>query len=153
MGRERGDPVWHETVAAGSPTRAATVRIPRAGTFTFWYATTRQHGRCSALGLPAGGWAGGPGGEHVGGSLPGCYPTPAQINADQVEHGGGPVSAITGIDDNASDVTVDGAPRRIYFGVVDGRGRRCEWSTPRPADPRRSRTATCYGAPTGGGAM
>ena len=31
-------------------------------------------------------------------------------------------TAITGFDYNESDLTVDGTPWRIYYGVVDGRG-------------------------------
>jgi hypothetical protein len=116
------DALWHQTVIASSVTRAATFNIPGSGRFTFWYANTRQHGWCAAVRLPSGGWAGGPGGENVGGTTPACIPTRAQINRDQVRHGGDPVYVITGFDWDESDLTVHGTRWRMYYGVVDGRG-------------------------------
>jgi hypothetical protein len=116
------DALWRQTVIASSVTRAATVDIPGSGKFTFWYATTRQHGWCAALRLPSGGWAGGPGGENIAGTLPACIPTKAQINRDQVKHGGGRVYVITGFEWHESDLTVHGTLWRIYYGFVDGRG-------------------------------
>jgi hypothetical protein len=116
------DALWHQTVVASSVTRAATVDIPGSGKLTFWYATTRQHGWCAALRLPSGGWAGGPGGENIAGAGPACIPTRAQINRDQVKHGGGRVYEINGFDWHESDLTLRGTWWRIYYGVVDGRG-------------------------------
>lgn len=111
---EPGDALWHQTVIGSSVTRAATVTIPGAGKATFWYAKTHQGGWCAALRLPTGVWAGGPGSE--GGTVPGCFPTRAQIN------GSDPVYVITGFDYQEGLLTVHGTLWRIYYGIVDGRG-------------------------------
>lgn len=114
-GTSPGD-LWHQRVVAASVRRAAVVRIPHVGAVQFWYARTRTHGWCGALRLPDRHWLG-TGGDPLdaGGTVPGCYPTRAQVNSQ------GAVYVRNGFDHQEDDVDVisrGGAFWRIEFGRV-----------------------------------
>ena len=59
----------------------AKTAVPGVGAVQFWVGVTRQHGYCVALRLPNGSWAGLTDLDGVGGSIPGCRPTRAQVGA------------------------------------------------------------------------
>lgn len=57
-----------------------TFTLPGVGAVQYWVADTEQHGICTALRLPDGTWAGLQHNGRVGGSMPGCRPTRAQLS-------------------------------------------------------------------------
>jgi hypothetical protein len=118
-GTRPGD-LWHQRVIPASVRRVATVRVPHVGPVQYWYARTLTHGWCGALRLPGGDWLGT---DHdpldSGGAVPGCYPTRAQVNAQD------PVYVLNGFDYDEDDVDARGRGGRFWrieFGRVAIRG-------------------------------
>jgi hypothetical protein len=131
-GTNPGD-LWHQRVIPASVRRAATVRIPHIGAIQYRYGRTRTHGWCGALRLPGGDWLGtlrSP--VDAGGTVPGCYPTRAQVN------GRDPVYVLNGFDYDEADVDAHGQGGgfwRIEYGRVTIR------DAVRVTDLRSGRTA------------
>jgi hypothetical protein len=114
-GTKPGD-LWHQHVIPATVHRAATIRIPHVGAVQYWYARTRTHGWCGALRLPDGVWLGTRRNPlDAGGTVPGCYPTRAQVN------GHDPVYVLNGFDYDEDDVDAAGQGGgfwRIEYGRV-----------------------------------
>jgi hypothetical protein len=131
-GTKPGD-LWHQRVIPATVRRAAVVHIPHVGAIQYWYARTRTHGWCGALRLPGGDWLGtGRNPLDVGGTVPGCYPTRAQVNGQD------PVYILNGFDYDEDDVDAHGRGGgfwRIEYGRVAIRG------AVRVTDLRSGRTA------------
>jgi hypothetical protein len=72
---------YKENVIPSSVREIAKPAVPGVGAVQFWVGVTKQHGYCVALRLPNGSWAGLTGLDGVGGSIPGCQPTRAQVGA------------------------------------------------------------------------
>jgi hypothetical protein len=121
--RHNGDAgrLWDQRVVPGSVVEAATVELPDVGAVGFWYADTAEHGWCAALRLPSGAVAGtGQDPLDAGGTVPGCFPTRAQVNA-----AGKPVYVLDGFDFVESDVDArpaGGSFWRIRYGRIEARG-------------------------------
>lgn len=111
-------------VGSGSPWFLTfRCRRPSVETFTVggsWrdpvlVADTEQHGICAALRLPDGTWAGRQHNGQVGGSMPGCRPTRAQLS--------GGALALDGFDHQDSAVIdSSGKPWLLDYGVVTAAG-------------------------------
>ena len=118
-GTKPGD-LWHQRVIPATVRRVATVRIPHVGPIQYWYARTRTHGWCGALRLPGGDWLGTERSPlDVGGTVPGCYPTRAQVNGQD------PVYILNGFDYDEDDLDAHsqgGGFWRIEYGRVTIRG-------------------------------
>jgi hypothetical protein len=118
-GTKPGD-LWHQRVIPATVRRAATVHIPHVGPVQYWFARTRTHGWCGALRLPGGDWLGTLRSSlDVGGTVPGCYPTRAQVNGQD------PVYILNGFDYDEADVDAHGRGGgfwRIEYGRVTIRG-------------------------------
>jgi hypothetical protein len=72
---------YTETVIPSSVRMIAKPTVPGIGAVQFWVGETKQHGYCVALRLRGGSWAGLKDEGQVGGSIPGCQPTRAQVGA------------------------------------------------------------------------
>lgn len=72
---------YTETVIPSTVRMIAKRAVPGVGVVQFWVGDTKQHGYCTALRLPGGTWAGLKDEGQVGGSIPGCQPTRAQVGA------------------------------------------------------------------------
>jgi hypothetical protein len=106
---------FRETVIPATIRKAETLTVPGVGSVQFWVADSKQHGVCAALRLPAGRWAGMQNGGRVGGELPGCVPTRAQMGAGAL--------IIDGFDYTESDVVASGAKRwMLLYGAVTAPG-------------------------------
>ncbi len=82
VGGKGGTVVPHtETVIRSSVRTIAKPIVPGVGAVQFWVGDTKQHGYCVALRLPNGNWAGLEDVARLGGSVPGCQPTRAQVGA------------------------------------------------------------------------
>ena len=96
--------------------------MPDVGRVEFWYARTAQKGWCGALRLPSGAWLGtGDDPLDAGGVVPGCFPTPEQVN----NQAGGAVLILTGFDYYEGDIDArarGGSFWRVQFGTVTARG-------------------------------
>jgi hypothetical protein len=72
--------LWHQTVITSTIRDIETFTVPGFGPIQYWVADTEQHGICTALRLPNGGWAGLQHNGQVGGVVPGCRPTRHQLS-------------------------------------------------------------------------
>jgi hypothetical protein len=107
--------LWHQTVIPSTVRRIATFTVPGVGAMQYWVADTEQHGICTALRLPNGTWAGLQHNGRVGGSMPGCRPTRAQLSRGSL--------GLDGFDHQDSAV-IDrsGKPWLLDYGVVSAPG-------------------------------
>jgi hypothetical protein len=107
--------LWHQTVIASTVRRVETLTVPGVGAVQYWVADTEQHGICTALRLPDGTWAGLQHNGRVGGSMPGCRPTRAQLS--------GGALGLDGFDHQESAVIdSSGRPWLLDYGVVTAPG-------------------------------
>lgn len=106
---------FRETVIPGTVRKAETLTVPGVGSVQFWIADSKQHGVCAALRLPSGGWAGMQDGGRIGGELPGCVPTRAQMGAGAL--------IIDGFDYTQSNVVAAGGKHwMLLYGAVSAPG-------------------------------
>jgi hypothetical protein len=107
--------LWHQTVIASTVRQIETFTLPGVGAVQYWVADTEQHGICTALRLPDGTWAGLQHNGRVGGSMPGCRPTRAQLSRGAL--------GLDGFDHQDSGV-IDrsGKPWLLDYGVVTAPG-------------------------------
>ena len=102
---------WDQSVIASTVREISTVTVPGVGPVEYWVANTQQDGICTALRLPDGTWAGLQHSGQVGGAMPGCRPTRAQLS--------GGALALSGFDDQDSAVIdSSGSPLLLDYGVV-----------------------------------
>jgi hypothetical protein len=107
--------LWHQTVIPSTVRRVETFTVPGVGLIQYWVADTEQHGICTALRLPGGTWAGLQHNGQVGGSMPGCRPTRAQVSGGALGLDGFDYQDSAVIDNN-------GKPWLLTYGVVTARG-------------------------------
>jgi hypothetical protein len=72
---------WTQTVIPSTVRRLGTFTLAGVGAIQYWVADTKQHGVCGALRTSNGQWLGLQHEGKVGGNMPGCYPTRAQVGA------------------------------------------------------------------------
>jgi hypothetical protein len=111
---------YTETVIPSTVRMIAKRAVPGVGAVQFWVGDTKQHGYCVALRLPGGSWAGLNDGQ-IGGSIPGCQPTRAQVGAGAL--------ILSGFDSTDEDVpTHTGGDLDLVYGQIVA-----------PGDPTRVR--------------
>lgn len=103
-----------QTVIPSTVRNLGTFGLAGVGPLQYWVADTQQHGVCGGLRMSNGQWVGLQHEGKVGGNMPGCYPTRAQVGAGAL--------IIDGLDYIESSVT-DRAGQRWYivYGAVSGR--------------------------------
>jgi hypothetical protein len=109
-----GKPI-RETVIPATIRKAEALTVRGVGSVQFWVADSQQHGVCAGVRLPSDQWAGLQNGGRVGGAMPGCVPTRAQIGADAL--------IIDGFDYTESDVVArSGKHWMLLYGAVTAPG-------------------------------
>lgn len=103
-----------QTVIPSTVRNLGTFSLAGVGPLQYWVADTEEQGVCGGLRMSNGQWVGLQHEGKVGGNMPGCYPTRAQVGAGAL--------IIDGLDYIGSSVTGRAGQRwYIVYGAVSGR--------------------------------